>query len=187
MDSTASNHVPSISGEGWSKALNQCTIQCGGCSATQCWCEGSSTCSKPSPSCNCERTAWPTRTRVICCIMYQWALTASTHSPDSDPIPVPSNIASETEGMTRTGGGSCSELSSNITWERSNTTYCLHCRHDIKLLKVTKLWSHSSAFFLSVLPMQGLPTVDCAVCHDKLVGQECAACSGLLPDDELSH
>ena len=67
----------------------------------------------------------------------------------------------------------------------------LHTAYTVDMIlscsKVTKLLSHSSAFFLSVLPMQDLPTVDCAVCHDKLVGQECAACSGLLPDDELSH
>ena len=67
----------------------------------------------------------------------------------------------------------------------------LHTAYTVDMIlscsKVTKLLSHSSAFFLSVLPMQDLPTVDCAVCHDKLVGQECAACSGLLHDDELSH
>ena len=36
LKSTVSNHVPSISRQGWTKALNQCTIQYGGCSATQC-------------------------------------------------------------------------------------------------------------------------------------------------------
>ena len=48
--------------------------------------------------------------------MYQRTLTAPIHSPDGDLIHVPSNITSEGEGITRTGGGSCSELSSNITW-----------------------------------------------------------------------
>ena len=46
-----SNYVFSISGKARSKALNQCTIQWRGCSATQCWCKGSSICSKPSPRC----------------------------------------------------------------------------------------------------------------------------------------
>ena len=50
--------------------------------------------------------------------MRQDTLTGATDSPDGDTIPVPSNITSETEGITRTGGGSCSELPSDITWER---------------------------------------------------------------------
>ena len=47
--------------------------------------------------------------------MKQVTLTASIHSPGGDTTLVPSNSASEGEGLTRTGGGSCSELSSNIT------------------------------------------------------------------------
>ena len=55
--------------------------------------------------------------------------------------------------------------------------------------KVTKLLSHSSAFLFicTTQKNKGLPPVDSALCHDKLVSQKCAACSGLLHDDELSH
>ena len=46
----------------------------------------------------------------------------TVHSPDGDPTP--SNIASEGEGITRTGGRSCSELASNIIWrEMSMETF----------------------------------------------------------------
>ena len=49
-----------------------------------------------------------------------WQITLITriisHSPDGEPTPVPSNSTTEGEVMTRTGGGSCSELPSNITW-----------------------------------------------------------------------
>ena len=47
--------------------------------------------------------------------MNKVTLNGSIHYPGGDPTPVPSNSASEGEGLTRTGGGSCSELSSNIT------------------------------------------------------------------------
>ena len=47
--------------------------------------------------------------------MKQVTLTAPIHSPGCDPTLVPSNSASEGEGLTRTDEGSCSELSSNIT------------------------------------------------------------------------
>ena len=47
--------------------------------------------------------------------MNKSTLNASIHSPDGDPTLVPSNSACEGEGLTRTGGGSCCELSSNIT------------------------------------------------------------------------
>ena len=47
--------------------------------------------------------------------MKQVTLTAPIHSPGGEATLVPSNSASEGEGLTRTGGGSCSELSSNIT------------------------------------------------------------------------
>ena len=52
--------------------------------------------------------------------MYQNTLTATTHSPDGDPIHVSSYSTSEGEGIIRTGGGSCSELSSNIIWKETN-------------------------------------------------------------------
>ena len=48
--------------------------------------------------------------------MNQSTLTAPIHPPDGDFIPFPSNSTSEGEVMTRTGGGSCSELSSSMTW-----------------------------------------------------------------------
>ena len=48
--------------------------------------------------------------------MYKSTLTASVHSPDGDSTTVPSNSTYEGEVMTRTGGGSCSKLPSNITW-----------------------------------------------------------------------
>ena len=48
--------------------------------------------------------------------MYQGTLTPPAHSPDGDVTHAPSDSTSEGEGITRTGGGSCSELCSNITW-----------------------------------------------------------------------
>ena len=51
--------------------------------------------------------------------MCQQTLTAPTHSPDGDPIPVPSNSTSEGEGITRTGGGSCCELPSNMSYREN--------------------------------------------------------------------
>ena len=49
--------------------------------------------------------------------MYQGAqFGALIHSPDSDSTHVPIDGTSEGEGVTKTGGRSCSELSSNITW-----------------------------------------------------------------------
>jgi len=45
----------------------------------------------------------------------QVTLNASIHYPGCDPTLVPSNSACEVEGITRTGGRSCSELSSNAT------------------------------------------------------------------------
>ena len=116
LECTVSNHVPSISGKGWSKALNQCTIQWGGYSATQCWWEGRSTCSKTSHIPSCEGCALSTSRCGTCYTMCQNTLTDPTHSPDGDSTPVSSNSTSEGEGITRTGGGSCSELPSNITW-----------------------------------------------------------------------
>ena len=47
--------------------------------------------------------------------MNKVTLTASIHYPGGDPTLVPSNSASEGEGLTRTDEGSCSELPSNIT------------------------------------------------------------------------
>ena len=47
--------------------------------------------------------------------MNKVTLNGSIHYPGGDPTLVPSNSAPESEGLTRTGGGSCSELSSNIT------------------------------------------------------------------------
>ena len=51
--------------------------------------------------------------------MPQWALTGPTHSPDGEPTHVPSNIASEGDGTSRTGGGNWSELPSNMTWREN--------------------------------------------------------------------
>ena len=110
LECTVPNHIFSISVKARSKALNQCTIQCGGCSTTQCWWEGGAVCSKPTPSCSCESMRRPTGNRHIWCIMQQSTITAVTHSPDGDSIPIPSNSTSEGEGITRTGGGRCSEL-----------------------------------------------------------------------------
>ena len=47
--------------------------------------------------------------------MDQPTLTASTHSPNSETIHVPSNGTAEGEDMTWTGGGSCYELPDNLT------------------------------------------------------------------------
>ena len=47
--------------------------------------------------------------------MNKVTLTAPIYYPGGDPTLVPSNSASEGEGLTRTDEGSCSELSSNIT------------------------------------------------------------------------
>ena len=47
--------------------------------------------------------------------MNKGTLNAPTHSPGGDPTLAPSNSAPENEGLTRTGGGSCSEMSSNST------------------------------------------------------------------------
>ena len=47
--------------------------------------------------------------------MNKVTLTAPTHSPGGEPIPVPSNSTPEGEGVTRTGGGGCSELPGNLT------------------------------------------------------------------------
>ena len=48
--------------------------------------------------------------------MKQVTLNASIYYPGGDPTHVPSNNASESKGLTRTDKGSCSELSSNITY-----------------------------------------------------------------------
>ena len=57
--------------------------------------------------------------------MWQGTVTAPIHSPDGDPTHVPSNSATEGEGITRTGGGSCSELPINMPWRRLyNTDEC---------------------------------------------------------------
>ena len=47
--------------------------------------------------------------------MKQVTLNGSIHYPGGDPTLVPSNSASEGEGLTRTDEGSCCELPSNIT------------------------------------------------------------------------
>ena len=47
--------------------------------------------------------------------MNKVTLNGSIHSPGGDATLVPRNSAPEGEGLTRTGGGSCCELSSNIT------------------------------------------------------------------------
>ena len=116
LECTVSNHVPSISSKMRTKTLNQCTIQFGGCNATQCWWEGGAVCSKLCPRYCCVGIARSTCRCGISCAMTQDTLTVPTHSPDSDPTHVSSNSTSEGEGITRTGGGSCSELPSNIAW-----------------------------------------------------------------------
>ena len=47
--------------------------------------------------------------------MNKVTVNASIHNPGCGPTLVPSNSAPKSEGLTRTGGGSCSELPSNIT------------------------------------------------------------------------
>ena len=49
------------------------------------------------------------------CTVCKDKLTATIYSPDGDPTHIPSNSTVEGEGITRTGGRSCSELSCNIT------------------------------------------------------------------------
>ena len=121
VEDTVTDPVIKLYIVGWSKALHQCTIQCGGCSATQCWWEGSSTCcSKPSRTPSCEGITWLTSRGIWS--MLQGTLTAPIHSPEGEPIPVSSNSTCESEGITRTGGRSCSELSSTMTWRRLYNT-----------------------------------------------------------------
>ena len=48
--------------------------------------------------------------------MNQSTLTDPAHSPDGDSAHVPTNSTSEVKSITRTGGRSCNELRSNITW-----------------------------------------------------------------------
>ena len=117
LERTASNPVPWLYIVSRSKALNKCIIQHGVCSTTQCWWEGSSTCSKPCSRSSCKDITWSTDGGGYWSV-YQSTLTASVHSPDGDSSHVPSNSTYEGEVMTRTGGGSCSELSSNITWRK---------------------------------------------------------------------
>ena len=86
-------------------------------------------------------------------------------------------------------GGAAVNCAATSPW-RDQT---LHTAYTVDMIlscsKVTKLLSRSSAFLFicTTHKNKGLPTVDSALCHDKLVSQECVACSGLLHDDELSH
>ena len=131
LEDTVSNHVSRVYVVGWSKALHQCTIQCGSCSATQCWCEGSSTCSwtKPYTRPSYEGIASSTN-RGGSWSVDQHTLTAPTHSPGGEPIQVPRNSTPEDEGVTRTGGGSCYELPDNLTcMERHITANLSHLVH----------------------------------------------------------
>ena len=114
LESIVSNYVPWVYVVGWSKALNHCTIQYEVCSASQCWCEGSSTCSKPSRRPSCEGIVSSTN-RGGSWSVGQHTLTAPTHSPGGETTHVPSNSAPEGEGITRTGGGSCYQLPDNAT------------------------------------------------------------------------
>ena len=67
--------------------------------------------------------------------MYQWALTVPTYSPDGESIYASSNSALESESITRTGGGSCSELPSNITC-RDMQYYVLLCEIYMYIIKI---------------------------------------------------
>ena len=62
--------------------------------------------------------------------MEQGTLTAPTHSPGGETIHVPSNSAPEGEDVTRTSGGSCSELPDNLPcMERYITANLPHLDH----------------------------------------------------------
>ena len=111
----SSNHVPWVYIVGWSKALNQYTIQCQVCSTTQCWWVGSSTCCKPNPWPSSKGIARSTN-RGWSWPVWQGTLTVPIHSPDGETAYVSGNIASECEVFTRTGDGSCSQLPSNNNW-----------------------------------------------------------------------
>ena len=119
QNGTHSNPIPWICFNSRSKALNQCTIQCRGCSTTQCWCEGSSACSKSSSRYGCEGMTsftWLARSITSWQMWQCTPLPTTIHSPDGCPTHIPSNSTHEGEGITRTGDGSCSELPSYITW-----------------------------------------------------------------------
>ena len=76
--------------------------------------------------------------------MKQVTLNAPIHYPGCDPTLVPSNSASEGEGLTRTDKGSCCELPSNIT--------CI----EIQSLRFTAL---SPPSFLSLAHRESLGTM----------------------------
>ena len=148
LEYAISNPVVSVSCQGWSKTLNKCTIHCGVCSSTQSWCEGSSICSKPSHTRSYEgNTRWSTSRYGACCVMCQQTLTAPSHSPDGDSIQIPSNSTSEGEGITRTGGGRPSELSSNNTWREKcmkTFTSSLSTQLDVQFCFLRWWWWSSS-------------------------------------------
>ena len=87
--------------------------------------------------------------------MKQVTLNAPIHYPGCDPTLVPSNSASEGEGLTRTDKGSCCELSSNIT--------CI----EIQSLRFTALSIAVASFpgptQLSVACAQGEPGNDATI------------------------
>ena len=73
--------------------------------------------------------------------MYQGTLTAPCNSPGGDPTHVPSNSASEGECITRTCGGSCYELSTNITWsEKVNSFYLPTYMADVQICSKNLFW-----------------------------------------------
>ena len=141
------NLVPWVYIVGWSKTLHQCTIQCRGCSTTQCRCKERTTCSKPSFRPCCERI--PTNSDG-CCPVHQNTLNAPTYSPDSDSIYIPSNSAPEGEGITWTGGAGCHELPSYIIWRNKKLNEYNYSYYPPK-------WQMS---FMNILPVQGKNSMD---------------------------
>ena len=118
LNGAVSNSVPWFYRTGWSKAFNQCAIQCGGCSGTQCWCEQRTICPKPSHACSCEDITRPTNSSTTWCYMSQVTqkIVATSHSPECDSTHASIDSTSEGDGIIRTGRGSWSELTNNITW-----------------------------------------------------------------------
>ena len=58
--------------------------------------------------------------------MRQQTLTAPIHSPEGDSTHVSSNSASKNHCTIKTGGQSCSELPSNITWSTFQGNWAIH-------------------------------------------------------------
>ena len=76
--------------------------------------------------------------------MCQCTCTVSTHPPDGDPTHVSSNSTCEGEGIARTGEGSCSKLSINITWRKNKNTHHRWCMQIILQDLILYNYSNSS-------------------------------------------